>query len=126
MRFKKNLLAIMNEYSSEGLQHTLRKCSIVTSPQFRPPCSCTIFLPQSQVFHLPSPSSRPNRLYGLCTLSFNPHPKIPLFCLHLGWLTFVCSHCTLFERCCTPLRLHCLSQEPEAKEAAPPQMPSSL
>ena len=53
------------------------------------------------------------------------HSKIPQNHF-LRLLTFLCSHCTLFERCCTPLRLHCLSQEPEAKEAAPPQMPSSL
>ena len=72
MRFKKNLLAIMNEHPSGVLQHTLRKSSIVASPRLRPPSSCTISALQSPVFHLPSSSSPQHRSHGIWTLSFNP------------------------------------------------------
>ena len=74
-KFKKNLLAIMNEHPSGVLQNTLRKSSIVASPRLRPPSSCTISSLQSPVFHLPSSSSPQHRSHGLCTLSFNPPPK---------------------------------------------------
>ena len=101
MRFKKNLLAIMNEHPSGVVQNTLRKSSIVASPRLRPPSSCTISSLQSPVFHLPSSSSPQHRSHGIWTLSFNPQNTqnitflVAYFLVHAMNSSRTCLHSTL-------------------------------